>query len=223
VHTEHGMTIEIIDEEPIILLKGGRGGVGNGCLANSVHQRPMFSHPPASSEEMFLDLELKLIGDVGLVGYPNAGKSSFINSCTNANSLVANYQFTTLEPKLGTYENMIIVDIPGIIEGASLGKGLGLQFLSHIERCKFLLYVVDISNKPLEVLKSLKTELDSFFENKTAKPFIIALNKIELLTRKNQLKIKYTIENLTGAKVFPISVHKKAGIKKLLTYLSSQI
>ena len=214
---ENGDIFEVLDDKPKLVLHGGKGGIGNGCLANSVNQVPRFSYPPGAAEEMFLNLKLKIIGDVGLIGLPNAGKSSFINSCTNANSLVGSYAFTTLEPKLGTYENLILVDIPGLIEGASGGKGLGFQFLSHVERCKKLLILADANHFPERAVKILLKELSSYG---IVKKFVLVLNKIELLKAKQIREIKNNLKNEhPTSSVFCISVHKKIGIKNLLTFL----
>jgi GTP-binding protein len=219
---ETGEIIEILDTEPKLVLYGGKGGIGNKYLANSVRQSPKFSIPAGASEEMFVNLQLKLLGDVGIIGMPNAGKSSFINSCTNANSMVANYAFTTLEPKLGTYNGLILVDIPGLIEGASNGKGLGFQFLSHIERCKMLIIMADISEEPQLAIEIVLRELSEY--GITNKEYIIVLNKTDLITEKEVIKI---VNNLRKAykniKIFNISIENKQNIKDVLIYLEEKL
>lgn len=203
---------DILSEEPKLILKGGTGGLGNGKLATSTNQAPEFSIPPTMGIEAIVHMQLKLLGDVGLIGLPNAGKSSFINQCTNVLSEVGDYAFTTLEPKLGIYKNIILVDLPGIIEGASEGKGLGLQFLSHIERCQVLLHLIDVSINPIESFETINKELMNFGIYKEQ---IIVLNKIDKISKKQQLEFVKYFKNQTQY-VFLTSVIWNAGIEKVL-------
>lgn len=212
----------LLSEEKKMILRGGKGGIGNGKLATSVNKAPDFSIPPTEGMEVEAFLELKLLGDIGLVGLPNAGKSSLMNKCTNALSKIGHYAFTTLQPKLGVIKyikkSLTIVDLPGIMEKASEGKGLGLQFLSHIERCKFILHIIDINNNPKESFSIIQKELNNYG---IFKPQVIILNKIDTMKKKEQLKIKqFFIEQET--KVFLISTLYNAGIKTLLRYLDNE-
>lgn len=174
-------------EERIILAKGGRGGKGNSNFATPTNQAPRHATPGKKTEEIELELVLKLMADVGLVGFPNAGKSTLLSVLSAARPKIADYEFTTLEPMLGVvrvsdYKNFTMADIPGIIEGAHIGKGLGHQFLRHIQRTGILLYLLDLSSiDPLQAFNTLKEELvlyDSFMEKK---PYVIALSKIDTL------------------------------------------
>jgi GTP-binding protein len=169
-----------------LLLEGGKGGLGNTHFKNSRNQRPTYFQPGLPGETMNLRLELKLIADVGLVGYPNVGKSTLISCTSNATPEVANYEFTTLTPKLGVVEvgefnSFVMADIPGIIDGASEGKGLGLEFLRHIERTKTLLFTIDITNyrKTGDQFTVLKEELKKFSTELSHRNYAIALTKID--------------------------------------------
>ena len=169
-----------------LLLEGGKGGLGNTHFKNSRNQRPTYFQPGLPGETMNIRLELKLIADVGLVGYPNVGKSTLISTTSNATPEVANYEFTTLTPKLGVVEvgdfnSFVMADIPGIIDGASEGKGLGLEFLRHIERTKTLLFTIDITNyrNTLDQFNVLKEELEKFSSDLSKRNFAIALTKTD--------------------------------------------
>lgn len=174
------------DKMEVQILEGGKGGLGNYHFRNSRNQKPTYSQPGLPGETLRVRFELKLIADVGLVGYPNVGKSTLISTISNAHPEVANYEFTTLTPKLGVvvvdnYSSFVMADIPGIIDGASEGKGLGLEFLKHIERTKTLLFMIDIANfrdtkKQFEVLKE---ELEKFSLELSKRKFAIALTKID--------------------------------------------
>ena len=169
-----------------LLLEGGKGGLGNYHFKNSRNQRPTYFQPGLPGETKNIRLELKLIADVGLVGYPNVGKSTLISTASNAEPEIANYEFTTLTPKLGVvevgdYNSFVMADIPGIIDGASDGKGLGLEFLRHIERTKTLLFLIDIANyrDTIEQYNVLKEELKKFSEELSTRNFAIALSKTD--------------------------------------------
>ncbi len=170
------------------LLKGGKGGLGNSHFKNSTNQAPTYAQSGLSGEERHIALELKLIADVGLVGYPNVGKSTLISVLSNAKPHIANYEFTTLVPNLGVvdvgdYSSFVVADIPGIIDGASEGKGLGLEFLKHIERTKMLLFVLDVG-RDMDIslqFESLCSELEKFSPTLQTRPFGIVLSKSDTL------------------------------------------
>ncbi len=171
-----------------IFLQGGKGGLGNWHFRSSTNQRPTYAQPGLPGEEKEVRLELKLIADVGLVGFPNVGKSTLISRVSNATPEIANYEFTTLTPKLGVvnvdeYHSFVMADIPGIIEGASDGKGLGLEFLKHIERTKFLLFMLDVSNyrELKEQFAALKYELNKYSSKLSDNRFAIAITKIDTI------------------------------------------
>lgn len=219
-------------KERITLLKGGKGGLGNMHFATSVMQAPRYAKPGGDSKELYLTLELKVLADVGLVGFPNVGKSTFISKVTNARPEINNYHFTTLNPHLGVCEvddtEFIIADIPGIIEGAGEGVGLGFKFLKHIERTKILLHIVDIASvegrDPLNDLSIILNELNKYNVNLTKKRQIIAANKIDsidkgsLEKRINEIKKKFP-----NIDIYPISCLSGEGIKELLEALKDEV
>ncbi len=171
----------------LVLVKGGRGGKGNAFFKSAVRQTPKYAQPGEDNEELNIILELKLLADVGLVGFPNAGKSTLISAISAAKPKVADYPFTTLEPALGVvqvanYQSFVMADIPGIIEGAHKGKGLGIQFLKHIERNAVLLFVIPVTDPdPVGSYQILKKELEEFNERLASKPRFLALSKIDLM------------------------------------------
>ncbi len=174
------------DGEKVLFLKGGKGGLGNWHFRSSTNQRPTYAQPGLPGENKRVRLELKLIADVGLVGFPNVGKSTLISTISNAKPEIANYEFTTLTPKLGVvgvdeFSSFVMADIPGIIEGASDGRGLGLEFLKHIERTKFLLFMVDLANyRDISTqYQTLKQELTNFSDRLKDRPFAIALTRAD--------------------------------------------
>ncbi|WP_281950545.1 GTPase ObgE [Nitrosophilus kaiyonis] len=205
----------INDGEKVLFLEGGKGGKGNWHFKSPTNQRPTYAQPGLPGKTVQIRLELKLIADVGLVGFPNVGKSTLISVLSNAKPEIANYEFTTLTPKLGVvevseFESFVMADIPGIIGGASEGKGLGLQFLKHIERTKTLLYMIDISSyrDPITQYKTLKKELNKFSEVLSKRSYAIALTKIDALSLEEanekiskfleSLKLKQNSENRYG-------------------------
>lgn len=212
------------DGQRVVVAKGGKGGKGNAAFATPTNRAPRIAQPGRRGEEKKLIIELKLLADVGLVGFPNAGKSSLIRAVSDAKPEVANYPFTTLSPHLGYVEfngkSFVIADIPGIIEGAHEGKGLGLRFLKHIERTKILVFVIDITDNPKEKFGKLLRELESFSSELIKRKRAVALNKIDLLENLN--KEEYT-KQFQGEKVFFISALKKIGLKELLGWISENL
>lgn len=192
VHTGD-LILDLLNDGDITkFLSGGKGGVGNAAFKSSRNQQPKKAQPGKDGEEKEIRLELKLISDVALVGFPNVGKSTLIATVSNARPEIANYEFTTLTPKLGTVvldytKSFVIADIPGIIEGASEGKGLGLEFLNHIERSRVLLFMLDVSNyRDLETqYNGLRNELKKFSEKLYGRDFGIALTKIDVMTEED--------------------------------------
>lgn len=173
------------DKERKILLKGGKGGLGNFHFKNSINQAPSYAQPGLLGQSLVIRLELKLIADVGLVGFPNVGKSTLISCISNARPQIANYEFTTLTPKLGQvsvdeFSGFVMADIPGIIRGASSGKGLGIEFLKHIERTKILLFMLDLAREDLNILEqfnALRDEISAFSPILASKEYAIALTR----------------------------------------------
>lgn len=218
-------------DERVTLLKGGKGGLGNMHFATSVMQAPRYAKPGEEAKELYITLELKVLADVGLVGFPNVGKSTFISKVTNARPEIKNYHFTTINPHLGVCSvddtEFVIADIPGIIEGAGDGVGLGIQFLKHIERTKILLHVVDIAGvegrDPLNDLDIIFNELKKYNNSLTNKKQIIAANKIDSIDNESlELKIK-EIKNKYNIDVFPISCISGAGINELAKRLKDEV
>ena len=209
-----------------VILRGGKGGLGNMNFATATMQVPKFARPGQNGVEMFVNLELKVIADVGLVGYPNVGKSTLLSRVSNAKPKVANYHFTTLNPHLGVVDldganGFVMADIPGLIEGASEGVGLGHDFLRHIERCKVLIHVVDVAGiegrTPVEDIKTIINELKSYNIDLSNKPSVIAANKIDMFTEEIEDNIKAIKETFEPEiKVFPISGVSGKGVKELL-------
>lgn len=177
--------------QQILVAKGGAGGRGNASYANSINQAPRYSTPGKEGETKKLELELRLMADVGLVGFPNAGKSTLLSSISAARPKIADYEFTTLEPSLGVvqledYDSFVMADIPGLIEGAAQGRGLGIQFLKHIQRTKVLLFLIDINDEdPLKQYEILRNELVNHDPMMDKKPHLIALSKLDTLTKDN--------------------------------------
>lgn len=212
-----------------IILKGGKGGLGNMHFATAAMQAPKYAQPGQDAQELWVTLELKVIADVGLVGFPNVGKSTLLSMCSNARPQIANYHFTTLNPHLGVVElsdhrSFVMADIPGLIEGASEGVGLGYQFLRHIERCKVLIHVVDVAGTegrdPLEDIKTINQELAQYDPEILKRPMIIAANKTDCLLEEPEADSPLTrlkeIYEPQGIQVIPISAATNTGIRTLL-------
>ncbi len=219
----------VTDGEYVVIAKGGMGGKGNKHFATSTHRTPRFAQPGLPGESFHLRLELKLLADVGIIGLPNAGKSTLINRISSAKSKIADYPFTTLNPILGVVtpdwgEPFIVADIPGLIEGAHKGAGLGTRFLKHIERTRILLHLIDVSaidpNDPLHQYHTINRELAGFNPELAQKPQMVVLNKMDIkdadhlasaFTRKMKKIPVYKISAATGdgVKKLMVEVHKK--------------
>ena len=213
------------DGREFIVAKGGKGGKGNSNFATPTNQAPRFAEDGTPGEQLDVILELKLIADIGLVGFPNAGKSTLISSISAARPKIADYPFTTLEPNLGIvnykdYHSLTVADIPGIIEGAHVGKGLGLKFLRHIERTKILLVMIDISSENIQTeYDTLMNELNNYSEELSKKEKIIALTKADLFPEDELKKFrKKKIKGYEGP-IFIFSSVSKYGISEVLDYL----
>lgn len=253
MHGHAGKTIEInvpigttvrAQDSPVILAdltrenqeyvaaKGGRGGKGNAHFKSSKNRAPKFAQPGEPGEETWFILELKMLADVAIVGYPNAGKSTLIASITNAKPKIADYPFTTLVPNLGVvatgeFESFVIADIPGIIEGAHNGKGLGLRFLKHIERAKLLLYVLDLSTlndeSIYEAFKAINHEIYSYNPDLIQKPQIIAVNKIDIPGVIDKLEKQKIFFQKKGLHIYPISAVTREGVEILIKKIKEEL
>ena len=214
-----------------VILKGGRGGKGNQHYATATMQVPKYAQPGQDAKELNITLELKVIADVGLVGFPNVGKSTLLSRVTNAKPKIANYHFTTLNPNLGVVDladadGFVIADIPGLIEGASKGVGLGHEFLKHIERTRVIIHLVDAASTegrdPVEDVRTINRELASYDKELLTKPQVIAANKLDVLYGEeadialSKIRDAFAPE---GVKVFGISAVSGTGVKELLYYV----
>jgi GTP-binding protein len=212
------------ENEEFILAKGGKGGVGNTKFKSSTNRAPRKFTKGKLGEEISVWLELKIIADVGLIGFPNAGKSSFLNISTKARPKIADYPFTTLKPNLGVVQfddkEIVIADIPGLIQGAHKGVGLGDKFLKHVERCKSLLHIIDINEDDLvNKYKIIREELKQYSEKLTKKKEIVVFNKIDLLTEEEKNNKIKEFKKFYKKKFFQISILKKQNIKEVLRFL----
>ncbi len=216
ISDNHGQSLEIIKVgQNACLAKGGRGGYGNWRLRSSVNQTPRFAKPGKKGEEKHLEIELKLIAEVGLIGLPNAGKTSLLNELTRASAKVANYPFTTLEPNLGVMGDLILADIPGLIKGASCGKGLGHKFLRHIQRTKILVHCISSESDNLQKdYQLIRQELGKFSQDILAKSEILLLTKADLLN-KIETKEKIKVLKKLNKKVLAISIYDLDSLKLL--------
>lgn len=212
-------------QQKVLVAAGGRGGRGNAVFATSTHQAPRESEPGAEGGERVLLLELKLIADAGIIGFPNAGKSTLISRVSAAHPKIADYPFTTLSPNLGVVDldelrTFVLADIPGLIEGAHTGQGLGVQFLRHVERTRLLIHLVDVSEMsgrdPVHDLEVINGELAAFSEALAAKPQIVVANKIDALTDRTRLKALESHCAAAGLPFVAISGVSGKGIRDLL-------
>ena len=217
-----------------VILTGGRGGKGNKNYATATMQVPKYAQPGQQAKELWVTLELKVIADVGLVGFPNVGKSTFLSRVTNAKPKIANYHFTTLNPNLGVVDlsegnGFVIADIPGLIEGASEGIGLGHEFLRHIERTKVIIHMVDAAGSegrdPIADIYAINKELEAYNPDIAKRPQVIAANKMDMIYGDESEvldKLKAEFEN-TDVRVFPISAVSGKGVKELLYHVKGML
>ncbi len=216
------------NEQTVLIAKGGRGGRGNARFATAQKRAPQFCEPGEPGIERILELELKLIADVGLLGMPNAGKSTFISAVSSAKPKIADYPFTTLVPNLGVVKkddggSYVIADIPGLIEGASEGVGLGHEFLRHVERCRFLVHIVDLtSENPLENYKIINKELENHSKGLAELYQILVLNKIDAV-QKDDLDKLIEVFSSYSKDIYPISAVTKEGVNALLHFISQKV
>ncbi len=208
--------------DSVIIAKGGTGGRGNARFANSVRQAPRHAEPGRAGERRSLRLELKLVAEVGIVGLPNAGKSTLLSLVSAATPKVADYPFTTLEPRVGIahvgdYDTLCIADLPGLIEGASRGVGLGHQFLKHVERCSVLVHLVDVSasaqETPFDAWRTVRHEIELYSAELAKRPYLLAASKVE---DEESVRKAFELERTAGERVFPISAHTGRGVPELL-------
>ena len=211
-------------EEKFIVASGGKGGLGNTRFKSSINRAPRKFTKGFIGEEFVIWLQLKTIADIGIIGLPNAGKSSLLAALTNANPKIANYKFTTLNPNLGVtkYDNkeITIADIPGLVEGAHKGTGLGIKFLKHIERCKSLLHLIDITNDDLKKsYKQIKNELKRYSTKLSKKKELVILNKVDLMNNKDLKKIIKEFSKNTNSEVLTLTTFEKKSISKIKSKL----
>lgn len=218
----------------VVLLKGGKGGLGNQHFATATMQVPKYAQPGQPAMELEVTLELKVIADVGLIGFPNVGKSTLLSRVTNAEPKIANYHFTTLNPNLGVVDldgaqGFVMADIPGLIEGASEGVGLGHEFLRHIERTKLMIHVVDAAGTegrdPVDDIYKINRELEAYNPEIAKRPQVIAANKTDLIFSEDEDPVERLRSEFEpqGIRVFPISGVSGKGIRELLYYVSEEL
>lgn len=222
---------DISDDEPVIIAKGGNGGWGNQHFATSTRQVPRFAKDGIPGEELDVTLELKLLADVGLIGFPNVGKSTLVSVVSEAKPKIANYHFTTLTPVLGVVRmgegsSFVMADIPGLIEGAGEGVGLGHEFLRHVERCRMLLHVIDISGSegrdPIEDFEKINYELKVFSQDLSERPQIVVGNKCDLIEEDEIKSIAKHFEE-KGYKFFPVMAAIAEGTDELINYVAAEL
>lgn len=222
---------DMSSDEPKVLAKGGKGGKGNARFATPTRQIPKFSKPGFMGEEFEVSLELKLLADVGLVGFPNVGKSTLISVVSAAKPKIANYHFTTLTPVLGVIKldegkSFVMADIPGLIEGASEGIGLGHEFLRHVDRCRLIVHIVDVSGSegrdPKEDLEIINRELKNFSEDLAMRPQVIAANKCDMASEEQIADFREYIES-KGMRLLEISAATTQGTKELVSVIAQEL
>ncbi|WP_457679561.1 GTPase ObgE [Thermovibrio sp.] len=222
--TEHG--------QKLVVARGGKGGRGNAAFATPTRRAPDFAEPGEPGEERWIELELKLLADVGLVGFPNAGKSTFLSRISAAKPEIADYPFTTLRPILGVAKvgdfSFVVADIPGLIEGAHKGKGLGHEFLRHIERTKLLLHLIDLTNpemEPAKAFEKINRELSLYSKELTKKPQIVVGTKIDALTEEEREKVEKLKEHFEskGYPFFAVSAVSGEGMEELLNFVAKKV
>ncbi|MBQ5765387.1 MAG: GTPase ObgE [Clostridia bacterium] len=222
---------DISGDEPVVLLKGGNGGWGNQHFATSTRQVPRFAKSGNPGQSAEVVLELKLLADVGLVGFPNVGKSTLVSVVSEAKPKIANYHFTTLTPVLGVVSmgegsSFVMADIPGLIEGAGSGAGLGHEFLRHVDRCRLLLHVLDISGSegrdPIEDFNQINSELATFSEELSTRPMIVVANKCDLIDEEKIEEYRTYFEG-KGYAFFPIMAAIAEGTRELIQYTAAEL
>ncbi|MBQ1237087.1 MAG: GTPase ObgE [Oscillospiraceae bacterium] len=222
---------DISTHEPVIVARGGKGGWGNQHFATPTRQIPRFAKPGLPGEAYEVTLELKLLADVGLVGFPNVGKSTLVSMVSEAKPKIANYHFTTLTPVLGVVKiaegkNFVMADIPGLIEGASEGIGLGHEFLRHVERCRLNVHVVDVSGcegrDPIEDFETINRELETFNADLAARPMIVAANKCDMATDEQIENFRKYVE-AKGLPYYPISAATRQGVDALVNAIAAML
>lgn len=218
--TQTGEQWEVTDTETKLLIaQGGIGGRGNNEFKTATNQTPRYAEKGTPGQARIVKLELKIIADIGFIGLPNAGKSSLLKSLTNANPKIGNYPFTTLEPHLGMLSNIAMADIPGLIEGAHEGRGLGIQFLRHVEKTKLLVHCIDITSpKPIADYTTIRNELSSYNKALIEKPEVIVLTKTDLTTEKEAEKVLKKMQK-KNRDVLLVSVINDAQLDKLKRFL----
>jgi GTP-binding protein len=232
-NAETGEIIADLTEEgqQAIVAHGGRGGRGNACFVSPTHRAPTKHEEGEAGDQIKISLELKLIADIGIIGFPNAGKSTFISSISAAKPKIADYPFTTITPNLGVVKGVygnsfVLADMPGLIEGAHKGVGLGIQFLKHIERTKFLLHLIDSSSEEsiTDRYLQLREELFKFSEDVAAKPEVVAITKIDSVNQDNVDEFKtFIAEKHPDVKIFEVSSIAKIGTKELIEHLENAL
>ena len=222
---------DLSDNEPVTIAKGGNGGWGNTHFATSTRQIPRFAKNGNPGEELDVTLELKLLADVGLIGFPNVGKSTFLSVVSEAKPNIANYHFTTLTPVLGVVRmgegsSFEMADMPGLIEGACEGVGLGHEFLRHVERCRMLVHIIDVSGSegrdPIDDFEKINAELAAFSEELTTRPQIVVGNKCDLCEEEDVAKIAKYFED-KGYKFFPVMAAIAEGTKEVINYVAATL
>ncbi len=220
-------------DQRYLAVKGGKGGRGNGSFASPTHQAPRIFEEGKPGEERELILELKLIADVGLIGFPNVGKSTFIANVSAAKPRIADYPFTTIVPNLGVvdvgeFKSFVVADIPGLIKGAHLGHGLGIRFLKHIERTRIMVHIIDVSpysrRNPADDFHAVMEELEAFNPQLAGRPQILAANKVDLLGKSaKRLEQVKSLASQRGFSFFPISALKKTGLKEIIHEMARKL
>jgi Obg family GTPase CgtA len=240
-NAEGEIIVDMTGIEEYTVLKGGRGGKGNAFFKNSVNQAPDFAQPGEDGQELEVKLELKLIADVGIIGFPNAGKSTLISRISAARPKIADYPFTTLTPnlgvvKVGDFQSFVMADIPGLVKGAHQGVGLGIQFLKHIERTRLFIHLIDASGisgrDPLADFEDINHELKMYDENNQEKegffplstrPQFVVLNKIDTLSEDELSRLKSKFKKATGSEPYAVSAVSGKNIKELINELGRKI
>jgi GTP-binding protein len=221
---DSGWIYEINDiHTPFLVAKGGKGGLGNDEFKSSTNQTPRYAEKGEPGQEKKLHLQLRLIADIGFIGLPNAGKSSLLHSLTNAHPKIGDYPFTTLEPNLGALNDLILADIPGLIEGANTGKGLGIKFLRHIEKTNLLVHCIDSTQQNLlDVYETVRKEFEQYNPELLKKPEIILITKTDLLDKKEVDKKIKSLKKL-NIPIIPVSIVDDESLKSLKNILHQQL